>query len=173
MEHTQNNNKSGLRIAIWLIAFVGIAYLVSPTWSSVFARYKSNNTSTSSYTAPQWGGGCPMMGNFQKSRANATPTNNVIDSTVSYETVNVGHTAFALNPETVTLKAGKSYKLVITPTEDGWGCMNSMTIPGIDNKVYPIKKGEPITIIINNAKTWTYKVVCGAMGMYQWQIVVK
>lgn len=60
-----------------------------------------------------------MMGNFQKSRANATPTNNVIDSTVSYETVNVGHTAFALNPETVTLKAGKSYKLVITPTEDG------------------------------------------------------
>jgi len=29
----------------------------------------------------------------------------------------------------VTLTAGKNYKLIITPTADGGGCMNNMTFP--------------------------------------------
>lgn len=46
-----------------------------------------------------------MMKNFQKSKENTTPTNNTVTAEVAYETVNLGHTAYALNPETVTLSA--------------------------------------------------------------------
>jgi len=77
--------------------------------------------------------------------------------------VNVGHNEYALIPETVTLTAGKNYKLVITPTADGGGCMNNMTFPGLDSNVYPVKKGVPVTIVINNAKAGTYEVICGNM----------
>lgn len=89
------------------------------------------------------------------------------------ETINVWHTAFALDPETVILKAWKSYKLIVTPTENGWWCMYAMTIPGLDNNAYDIKKGVPITITINNAKAGSYDVVCTAMWMYQWSIIVQ
>jgi len=56
------------------------------------------------------GGGCGMMGNrttvqTQNIASQQTPTPPTTATNASYETVNVGHTAFALNPETVTLKA--------------------------------------------------------------------
>ena len=45
--------------------------------------------------------------------------------------------------------------------------MNTMTIPGLDNTIYPVKAGQSVTITIDNAQAGNYKVVCGAMGMYQ------
>lgn len=91
----------------------------------------------------------------------------------NYETINIWHTAFALDPEIVTVKVGKNYKLIITPTENGKWCMTTMTIPGIDDAIYPIKKGQAITITIDNAQAGNYEVVCWAMGMYQWSIVIQ
>jgi hypothetical protein len=85
----------------------------------------------------------------------------------------VWHSAYALEPETVTLVAGKSYKVIITPSADGGGCMNNMTIPGLDSNVYPVKKWVPVTIVINNAKAGTYEVVCGNMWMHQGNIVIQ
>lgn len=168
MSHIKN------RSAIWMIAgiiaFVAIAYLVSPQWNSLFVRAKSNITSA--YNAPQWWG-CPMMKNFQATRAKAAPTDNTVTTEIAYETVNVWHNEYALVPETVTLTAGKSYKLIITPSADWGGCMSTLTIPGIDNNVYPIIKGQPITIVINNAQAGTYDVVCWAMGMYQWSLTIQ
>lgn len=174
MTHKKNN--SGIWMVVWIVAFVAIAYLISPEWSSVFAGwYKANRTTTNSISAPQGGGWgwCPMMRNFQKTKANAAPTNNIVETTTSYETVNVWHDEYALVPETVTLSAGKNYKLVITPTADGGGCMNNMTLPGLDNNVYPVKKGVPVTIVINNAKAGTYELVCWNMWMHQWTILVQ
>ncbi|MEI8009206.1 MAG: hypothetical protein WCI00_07750 [bacterium] len=43
--------------------------------------------------------------------------------------MNVGHDAYSLIPETINLTAGKSYKLIITPSADGAGCLNTMTFP--------------------------------------------
>lgn len=45
--------------------------------------------------------------------------------------------------------------------------MTTMTIPGIDDKVYDIKKGVPITINMNNAKAGNYDSVCEKYRMYQ------
>lgn len=168
MSHKKNS--SAVWMIIWIVAFVAVAYLVSPQWSSLFARAKNNRIAT--YSAPQWWG-CPMMKNFQATRAKAAPTDNTVTTQIAYETVNVWHDEFNLIPSTVNLSAGKSYKLIITPSADWWGCMNTMTIPGIDNNVYPIKKDQPITIIINNAQAGKYDVVCWSMGMYQGKIIVQ
>ena len=191
MSHKKKSN-SGIRMIVGIVAFVAIAYLISPASNWLFARAsKSDTVSTqqvgggcgwgtsqwcSAWTCgtSQWcwwgcGGGCG--GN--KTTTTQTPTNNTVETTSTYETVNVWHSAYALEPETVTLIAGKSYKLIITPSADGAGCMNNMTIPWLDSNIYPVKKNIPVTIVINNAKAGTYEVVCGNMGMHQWTIIVQ
>ena len=206
MPHTKKSN-SGIWMIVWIVAFVAIAYLVSPQSNWLFTRSSKSSTvstqqagggcggETSQWCWWGWGwcdgsktttstsscsagwGWCGEWGwgwcGGSKTTTTTTPTNNTVDTTITYETVNIGHNEYALVPETVTLTAGKSYKLVITPTADGGWCMNNMTFPGLDNNVYPVKKGVPVTIVINNAKAGTYEVVCGNMGMHQWTIVIQ
>lgn len=181
----------------WIIAFVVIAYFISPQWREIFDR--SNNTTTqigttcwtsqwcgwwwcwwgvktttsTSSCGVGWGCGWGWCGGNKTTTITTPTTSTTIDTTVSYETVNIGHNEYALVPETVTLTAGKNYKLIITPTADGGGCMNNMTFPWLDDNVYPVKNGVPVTVVINNAKAGNYEVVCGNMGMYQWAIIIQ
>ncbi|EKD24687.1 MAG: hypothetical protein ACD_80C00170G0001 [uncultured bacterium (gcode 4)] len=197
--HKEKNSNSGRMILVWIliagILFYGISSSNLFAWSkkNIYNTVSPTTTSASSCNmwANGWWCGCGW-GARKTSTANScawttntattttapvtTPTDtddSWIVSTVAYETVNVWHTAFALNPETVTLSAGKSYKLIITPTENGGWCMGTMTIPGIDENVYPIKAGQPITITIDNAQAGNYEVICWAMGMYQWSIIIQ
>lgn len=179
---THKKKYSGIWMIVWIVAFVAIAYLVSPQSNWLFTKWKNIQNLASSYPQ-QTNGSCSMARNTttqwcgwcggSRTTATTTQTNNTVDTTNTYETVNVWHDEYALVPETVTLTAGKSYKLVITPTADGGWCMNNMTLPWLDSNVYPVKKGVPVTIVINNAKAGTYEVVCGNMGMYQWTINIQ
>jgi len=169
MTHKKSNVNVIWIVVVLLVILWGIFYFV-------LAGGNKNNATTSSYSCPmkntQWGG-CAGWATTPTTTPTTTTTTTNIDTTASYETVNVGHTAYALVPETVTLVAGKNYKLIITPTEDGGWCMNNMTIAGLDSNVYPVKKGVPVTIVINNAKAGMYEVVCGNMGMHQGNIVIQ
>nr|MDD3720653.1 sulfite exporter TauE/SafE family protein [Candidatus Gracilibacteria bacterium] len=106
---------------------------------------------------------------------NSTNNNQEITSTNNSNLIemNVGHNGNNLEPETINLEYGKNYKLIITPTHDGIGCMVTMIIPQINNTVNTIKKGIPIEYDLVNLKKGNYRVVCGTMGMYQGEIVVK
>jgi hypothetical protein len=73
----------------------------------------------------------------------------------------------------VVLEWAKNYKLTINPSSDWKWCFYWLTIPWIDNNEYLIKKWIPITIDIKNPKTGTYKVVCTAMWMLEWKIIIK
>ncbi len=181
-------------IVVWILIAGVLFYGISS--SNLFAWSKKNTynavtpTTTSASSCSMWANGwwcgcgwgarktstvnsCAAGSNPVTTQSTPTIAPTVADTTATYETINVGHTAFALNPETVTLSAGKSYKLIITPTEDGGWCMGTMTIPGIDENVYPIKAGQPIIITINNAQAGNYEVICWAMGMYQWSIIIQ
>jgi len=163
-----------LWIGIFAIAIAGYSYYgtwsKSPTvntnqaWSCPMMQNTTRNVS-------QWWG-CGMMRN-NNITTTATPTTVTTKPNITYETMNVWHDAYSLIPETVTLTAGKSYKLIITPTADGGGCMNNMTLPGLDDNIYPVKKWVPVTIVINNAKAGTYELICGNMWMHQWTIVIQ
>ena len=199
MTHKKNNSNPGIWIVVWIVALVGIAYLASPQWREIFARSNSSTQigrslwtnqwygwgcgggSKTTTTAAScgagwgcgwgWGWGCSMMGN--RKPTNTTPTNNTIDVNTAYENVQVSEDGSNIVPEKINLTAGKNYKLIITPTSDGLWCKYAMTIPGLDNNAYDIKKGIPITITINNAKSGTYNVVCTAMWMYIWTIIIQ
>jgi hypothetical protein len=168
---------SGRMIVVWIIILGWILYFISS--GNLFAKNRTNwnNTNTaatSSYSCPMmrnwWGGWC---GGGSRTTTTTPITTNTVNTTATYETVNVWHSEVSLIPETVTLTAGKSYKLIITPTADGAWCMNTMTFPWLDSNVYPVKKDVPVIIVINNAKAGTYQVVCWAMGMHQWTIIVQ
>ena len=95
------------------------------------------------------------------------------DEILKYEIIKVWHDEFSIIPEKVYLKSNKSYKLIITPSKDWGWCMDTLTIPKIDENIYKIKKNIPITITIDHAKPWTYKIVCWSMWMYQWRIIIE
>ena len=176
MTHKKQSNSEWMIVA-WIVILGGILYFVSS--GNLFARNRTNSNNTNTTATSSYS--CPMMRNTQwwgwcggsKTTTTTTATNNTVDTAITYETVNVGHNEYALVPETVTLTAGKSYKLIITPTADGGWCMNNMTFPGLDENVYSVKKDVPVIVVINNAKAWNYEVVCGNMGMYQWTIIIQ
>ena len=178
MTYKKNTTNSGRTIVVWAIILAAIFYFVS-SWN-IFAknRINTNNTNTttrSNYSCPmmrntQWWGWC---GGSRKITAPASTAANAAVPASTYETIQIWHDEVSLLPETVKLTAGKSYKLAITPSADGGWCMNTMTFPGLDDTVYPVKKGETVTVTINNAKAGTYEVVCWAMGMHQWTIIIQ
>ena len=157
---------AGIVIVGWIVYGVLSSTLLASAWNA--------NT------------GCPMARNWDQQWTSCatntnTPTTTPVDTTSTptsansstYETMNIWHDAYSLVPATVNLVAGKSYKLIITPSANGGGCMNTMTIPGLDDNVYPVKKDTPVTITIDNAKAGNYEVICGAMGMHQGNIVIQ
>ncbi len=92
---------------------------------------------------------------------------------VSYQTVNVTHNGYQLVPESIWLEAWKSYELIITPEQNGLGCMSTMTIPKLDRTVHKIIKWQQIVYKFDAIGEWTYSVVCAAMGMKHGKIVVQ
>ena len=161
---------------IWIcaIAIAGYSYYgtwsKSPTvntnqaWSCPMMQNTTRNTSQ--------GWGCGMMRNNNRTTTTA-PITVTTNPNITYETINVWHDAYSLIPETVNLTAGKNYKFIITPSADGAWCLNTMTFPWLDSNVYSVKNGVPVTVVINNAKVGTYQVVCWAMWMHQWTIVIQ
>ena len=83
------------------------------------------------------------------------------------------HNWWSLNQKTIILEQNKNYKLNIIPEKDWYWCMINLTIPGIDNNVYLVKKWVPITINILNVKKWKYNIVCWTMWMKQWEIIIQ
>lgn len=131
---------------VWVfIIFFAISIL---RWASNLISFSSNSTNTTNQEITN------------------IDTSNLVE-------INVWHNGNNLEPETINLEYWKNYKLVITPTHDWIWCMITMIIPQINNTVNTIKKWIPIEYNLVNLNKWTYRVVCGTMWMYQWEIVVQ
>ena len=91
----------------------------------------------------------------------------------SFEVIEVSHNWWATEPEKIELKAWWNYKIVITPSSNGRWCMSTVVSPKLSREVYDVIKWEPIIYDIKNAKPWSYPLVCSAMWMKQWVIIVK
>lgn len=92
-------------------------------------------------------------------------------SWIEHKDITITHDGSWFEP--VILEGAKTYTLTIIPKSDGLGCMFELTIPGIDENAYPVKKGIPIIINIKNPKPGKYKAVCTAMGMKHGEIIIK
>ncbi|MBW7954395.1 sulfite exporter TauE/SafE family protein [Candidatus Gracilibacteria bacterium] len=97
---------------------------------------------------------------------------NIVNENISYEQKTILHNGWSLGEKEIYLKAGGYYKLNIIPTKNGTGCMSTLLIPGIDETPHKIIAGEPISILINDAKPGKYNIVCSTMGMKQGEIII-
>lgn len=89
------------------------------------------------------------------------------------EIIKVWHNGWSTVPEQIVLEKGKNYKVVITPEQNGMGCMATQVIPRIQSKVSYVLQWKDIVYEFNNAVAGTYEIVCASMGMSQWRIIVK
>ena len=76
-----------------------------------------------------------------------------------------------IRPNSFTLKAGKPARFEVEAKDNGQGCMGSITIPGLTDKVDILTAGKT-TVFEFTPKAGTYQITC-AMGIPRGQIVVQ
>lgn len=109
--------------------------------------------------------------NFIKNNTDAMTVSDT--SWMSFEEVNVWHNWISIVPQVIQLESWKNYKLTILPESNGQWCMSTLVIPLIDRTPHNIIKWQAITFELINLKAGNYPIVCSAMGMSQWTIIVK
>lgn len=77
-----------------------------------------------------------------------------------------------IQPSKFTVNVGKPVRLEIDVKEDGYGCMGSMALPGLSNKVDLLTKGQPLIYNFTPQKAGQYYLTCG-MGVPRGTITVK
>ena len=84
--------------------------------------------------------------------------------------IKLGYTQVTdITPRQLIISTGKPVRFVIEPKEDGQGCMGSVTIPGLTEKVELIEKDVAINFDVTAGKPGTYYITCG-MGVPRAQI---
>ncbi|MFA5828446.1 MAG: cupredoxin domain-containing protein [Candidatus Shapirobacteria bacterium] len=79
---------------------------------------------------------------------------------------------FGFVPIQMTVKAGQPVRLEVEATEDGRGCMGSITIPRLNNQIQSFKKGQVNVFEFTPQTPGTYPVTC-AMGIPHGDIIVR
>ena len=120
--------------------------------------------------APSCGaGGCGCGGGASK---NITPTTG--------EVLNVGKTqvlkaSYSVNtditPNKFNVKVGIPVKLEIEALENGQGCMGSVALPGLSEKISGFSKGKSVIFEFTPTKTGSFPITC-AMGVPRGEITV-
>lgn len=116
-------------------------------------------------------GGCGCGGGAAK----AQPTVQAAPAAPSQAGVQVIKTTFTLNedirPNQFTVKAGQPVRFEVIAKEDGQGCMGSITIPGLTDKVDLLTAGKTTIFEFSSNKTGSFPITC-AMGVPRGEIKV-
>lgn len=92
---------------------------------------------------------------------------------LEYEIIEMWHNGWSTEPESITLQAGKNYKVIITPDSNGLGCMSTQYIPKIRSEVSYVQAWVPIEYNFIAPFAGKYDIVCASMWMKQWTIIFK
>lgn len=77
-----------------------------------------------------------------------------------------------IKPNKFTVKQGNPVRLDIEAKEDGFGCMGSIMIPGLDERDQGFEKGKITTLAFTPTKPGSYTITC-AMGVPKGTIIVE
>ncbi|PIY69149.1 hypothetical protein COY90_02185 [Candidatus Roizmanbacteria bacterium CG_4_10_14_0_8_um_filter_39_9] len=75
-------------------------------------------------------------------------------------------------PNKFTVKSGNPVRLDIEAKEDGFGCMGSIMIPGLDENAQGFEKGKITTLAFTPTKPGSYTITC-AMGVPKGTVIVE
>ncbi len=116
-------------------------------------------------------GGCGCGGGGKKT--NIIPqvgtVNNLGDTQVLKATYSVNTD---IVPNQFKVKANQPVKFEIEAKENGSGCMGSVALPGLSNKVEVFTEGQAVAFDFTPTQTGTYNITC-AMGVPRGQIIVE
>jgi len=117
------------------------------------------------------GGGCGC-GARRTTTQNTNPTTG---QTVTQGQVQVIKATYSqtsdITPNRFTVKANQPVRFEIAAKDDGQGCMGSVTIPNLTNKVEVFSKGQTTSFEFTPTTPGTYNITC-AMGIPRGQIQV-
>jgi sulfite exporter TauE/SafE/copper chaperone CopZ len=114
-------------------------------------------------------GGCGCGGGARKA---VTTTSGTVETQGSVQLIKAVYTQNKdIVPNQFTVKAGQPVKFEIYAQDDGVGCMGSVTLPGLVNKVEVFSKGQTTTFEFAPTKAGTFGITC-AMGIPRGQILV-
>lgn len=131
-----------------------------------------NTTSGASASCSANGGGCGCGAKKQVIAENDTLP---AGQTVTQGNVQIIKTSYTANndiqPNNFTVKANQPVRFEIEAKDDGQGCMGSITVPTLTQKVELLTKGEKIVFEFTPTNKGSYNITCG-MGMPRGQIKV-
>ncbi len=108
--------------------------------------------------------------NIEKSEQNtfATSTAPVTPTTVTAtnsDNISVDYTDNGIVPSVINLQSGQKYTLTMTMNHDPRGCMSTILLQWLDDRVQPMQRGTTLTFNVDATTPGTYRFVCGSMGM--------
>jgi heme/copper-type cytochrome/quinol oxidase subunit 2 len=116
------------------------------------------------------GGGCGCGGGAKKA---VTTTTGETTTTGQVQILKASYTSLGdIQPNNFTVKANQPVRFEIDAKDDGQGCMGSVTIPKLTNKVEVFGKGQKTVFEFTPTSTGTFPITC-AMGIPRGQIIVK
>lgn len=119
------------------------------------------------------GGGCGCGQKVQRQAAldtDKTPAVSAEQKEITQIIKAVYTVADDIKPNKFTVKAGTPVQFDIEAKEDGFGCMGSIMIPGLDNNAQGFEKGKITTLKFTPKKSGTYTITC-AMGVPKGTII--
>lgn len=115
------------------------------------------------------GGGCGCGGGVKKA---VTATTGEVVTQGQVQVLKAVYTQDKdLVPNQFTVKAGQPVRFEIEARDDGYGCMGSITLPGLTNQVEVFTKGQTISFAFTPDKAGIFRITC-AMGVPRGQIQV-
>ena len=79
---------------------------------------------------------------------------------------------FGFNPKELTVKVGSPVRLEVYASEDGRGCMSTIMVPGLDDKIQTLVKGQTNVFEFTPTTPGRYPITC-AMGVPHGFLIVE
>lgn len=143
--YSKDKNYSILKKIIWVVIIMFALIWISN--SSSLLSFSNNNKSL------------------------AINNESIVDEKI--EEVSVSHNWSSTVPSEIKIKPFKKYNLSIMPESNWLWCMTTILIPWVDENIYRVVKWEKITFNIPQLSPWSYKLVCSAMWMTHWTLIVE
>ena len=161
-----------IRFSCSMGMYTGSFNVVDENTSAAAPSALAANTTQNTNTAPSCsasGGGCGCGGGAKKT---VTEAAGETSTQGDVQVLNATYTSVGdISPNKFTVKANQPVRFEIAAKDDGQGCMGSVTIPNLTQKVEVFSKDQTTVFEFTPKTTGTYNITC-AMGIPRGQIQV-
>ncbi|TSC93825.1 MAG: Uncharacterized protein Athens101428_524, partial [Candidatus Berkelbacteria bacterium Athens1014_28] len=115
----------------------------------------------------------PDSSNSQPSPTTSNSSNDTASNSADIQEIKTTYISSKkdINPSEFNVKVNKPVRFEVAVKEDAYGCMSSITIPGLTEEIYNLHTDEQIVFEFTPKNKGTYEITCG-MGVPRGEIIV-